>query len=74
MATKQSYDMALSRLIIIIQKLYEGESVSVSGLAEEFGKRTVFLSQIASFLRLGCSCVPLSQSTLSVDRCLRHKK
>jgi predicted DNA-binding transcriptional regulator YafY len=40
MATKQSYDMALSRLIIIIQKLYEGESVSVSGLAEEFGVST----------------------------------
>lgn len=40
MATKQSYDMALARLIMIIQKLYEGESVSVSALAEEFGVST----------------------------------
>ena len=40
MATKRSYDMALSRLSIILQKLYEGESVSVSGLAEEFGVST----------------------------------
>lgn len=40
MATKRSYDLALSRLTIIMQKLYEGETLSVSGLAEEFGVST----------------------------------
>ncbi len=40
MAKIQNYDKALSRLIIIIQKLYHGEALSVSELAEEFGVST----------------------------------
>lgn len=40
MAKNHHYDKALSRLIIIIQKLYEGESLCVGELASEFGVST----------------------------------
>lgn len=36
MATKADYDKALTRLLIILRRLYEGESLSVKELAEEF--------------------------------------
>lgn len=40
MGYKHDYDKAMSRLTVILQKLYEGESLSVKDLAEEFGTST----------------------------------
>lgn len=40
MGYKHDYDKALNRLTVILQKLYEGETLSVKDLAEEFGTST----------------------------------
>lgn len=40
MNQSHEYDKILTRLTIILQRLYEGESLSVSELAEEFGTST----------------------------------
>ncbi len=40
MGYKHDYDKAMTRLITILQRLYEGESLSVTELANEFGVST----------------------------------
>jgi len=40
MGYKHDYDKTMRRLTVILQKLYEGESLSVTELAEEFGVST----------------------------------
>jgi len=40
MGYKHDYDKTMRRLTVILQKLYEGESLSVTELAEEFGTST----------------------------------
>lgn len=40
MGYSHDYDKALTRLVVILQRLYEGESLSVTDLAEEFGTST----------------------------------
>jgi len=40
MSKTQEYDKVLTRLVIILQKLYEGEMLSVNELAEEFNVST----------------------------------
>jgi len=40
MGYKHDYDKTMRRLTVILQKLYEGESLSVTDLAEEFGVST----------------------------------
>ncbi len=40
MPYKHDYDKAMTRLSIIINKLYEGQEISIKELADEFGCST----------------------------------